>query len=310
MNQLVAQHQQKHLPTARSAELRKRMYDLAHRIADGDGGPRELIPIAERAAEIAKRLPFVRSSDLREIIPRVETELETHKGYLREMMVLSSPASMGDIVREITELLLAIPGSSHVDLALLTQCAIEAVAREKPSLARLLVARERLLRTARFRPSVAEILEAFQVNCDSSDGWYVAEGLRVATRTGALAANYAKLIEALPQIENAEQEVRERRELAMRAEAEQSERQIREQQEREIREQPYPVRHITGEFMVYDRKARRILGSFATREAAHQALQQAKSMARRKGAEARRSEDDRRTLETEPANTSSQGATR
>jgi hypothetical protein len=199
MNELVPH--QKNQVTARSAAQRQRLRDLAHRIAWGDGGPHELIALANRAAEIVKKLPFVPSTDLCEIIPAIEAALQTYKDY----NLIAAPATMADIVREITELLLGIPGTAHVDLAILTECAIEAVAREKPSLALLLVARERLLLSCEFRPSVAKIVQALSFNTEDFEECWMAQSLRSVAAMGALAGNYARLLEALPHVERAEQ---------------------------------------------------------------------------------------------------------
>ncbi|MBJ7403378.1 MAG: hypothetical protein JHD07_08810 [Bradyrhizobium sp.] len=208
MNQLVSRKSQM---AARSDSQRKRLYDLAHQIAMGVAGPEQLLAVARRAARNAeRRFPCAGSGEVRETIAAIEVALKTHKDDLRELSVMAAPATMSDIVYETTTLLLGIPnGAFQVDLAVLTEFAIEAVAREQPCLARLLIARERMILTRNTKPSAADIVDALKLNNESDvvEMW-ATQGLRDVAAAGALMDNHAKLTEMLPQIEEAERRAR------------------------------------------------------------------------------------------------------
>jgi DNA-binding transcriptional MerR regulator len=71
------------------------------------------------------------------------------------------PASVADITRELGLLLACYP-SKDVDISVLVAFAVEEVIRERPSVLRLLVSTRRIRRTYKFRPSMAEIIEALE----------------------------------------------------------------------------------------------------------------------------------------------------
>lgn len=69
-----------------------------------------------------------------------------------------SRASHEDIAKEIAVLLMAFPGRD--DLSAFVQLAVEEIAGERPSRLTIAAACRRLRRTAKFRPSISEMLEA------------------------------------------------------------------------------------------------------------------------------------------------------
>ena len=50
--------------------------------------------------------------------------------------------------------------AGHIDVSILVACAADEVIREQPSLLRLLFAGRRIRRKCKFRPSIADIVEA------------------------------------------------------------------------------------------------------------------------------------------------------
>lgn len=215
MNQLVPQNNQQ---LARPAAHRQRLHDLGHQIASGNAGPSDLVSIAERAAQTVKDQDqsLGCAADLRhKVLPAIEAALQKHEAYLREMRLLAAPATPQDITREITEMLLALGFRYGVDRDVFTQCAIEAVAREKPSLAKLVVARDRL--TLRCEcPSIAKIVAAFSYYTSDADDFCVVQTLKSISEMVALAGNHARLLEMLPRLEAEEARVLAEREKAER----------------------------------------------------------------------------------------------
>jgi hypothetical protein len=70
-----------------------------------------------------------------------------------------APASNTDIKRELGLLFACYP-AKDVDIGVLVACAVEEVISERPSTLQLLLSFRRIRRTCKFRPSIAEIVEA------------------------------------------------------------------------------------------------------------------------------------------------------
>jgi hypothetical protein len=70
-----------------------------------------------------------------------------------------APASISDIKRELGLLFACYP-AKDVDIGVLVACAVEEVTSDRPSKLELELSCRRLRRTCKFRPSVAEIVEA------------------------------------------------------------------------------------------------------------------------------------------------------
>ena len=78
-----------------------------------------------------------------------------------------APASIEDITRELGLLFACYP-AKDIDVRVLVACAVEEVIREQPSLLPLLLSVSRIRRTCKFRPSIAEIVEALDEVEDKS----------------------------------------------------------------------------------------------------------------------------------------------
>jgi hypothetical protein len=70
-----------------------------------------------------------------------------------------APASVTDIKRELGMLFACYP-AKDVDIGALVACALDEVIREQPTILELLVSVRLIRRTCKFRPSIAEIIEA------------------------------------------------------------------------------------------------------------------------------------------------------
>jgi hypothetical protein len=70
-----------------------------------------------------------------------------------------APASIEDITRELGLLFACYP-AKDIDVRVLVACAVEDVIREQPSVLQLLLSVRSIRRTCKFRPSIAEIVEA------------------------------------------------------------------------------------------------------------------------------------------------------
>ena len=70
-----------------------------------------------------------------------------------------APASVTDIKRELGVLFACYP-AKDIDIGVLVACAVDEVIGEQPTMLELLVSVRRIRRTCKFRPSIAEIIEA------------------------------------------------------------------------------------------------------------------------------------------------------
>jgi hypothetical protein len=75
------------------------------------------------------------------------------------LQVVLEPASLSHIKRELGVLFACYP-AKDVDISVLVACAVEDVIAEQPSVLRLLFAVRCIRRECKFRPSIAEILDA------------------------------------------------------------------------------------------------------------------------------------------------------
>jgi hypothetical protein len=88
----------------------------------------------------------------------VAPEYQAVIGVLRAALVR---ASVEEITRELGLVFACYP-AKDLDIGVLVACAVEEVIREQPTLLRLLVSGRRIRRKCKFRPSIAEIIEALE----------------------------------------------------------------------------------------------------------------------------------------------------
>jgi hypothetical protein len=86
----------------------------------------------------------------------VTPEYQALIGVLRAAL---APASVENITHELTLVFACYP-AKDLDISVLVACAVDEVIREQPSVLRLLVSARRIRRKCKFRPSIAEIIEA------------------------------------------------------------------------------------------------------------------------------------------------------
>ena len=92
-----------------------------------------------------------------------KAELLVANGFdrtLAEITKATSPASVAETKTELALLVGAFPNASKGDLRIFGRMLVEDVAAQRPSVAALSLACRRLRRTARFVPTIAEVLEA------------------------------------------------------------------------------------------------------------------------------------------------------
>jgi hypothetical protein len=102
-------------------------------------------------------------------IARAELMLVTpeYQSFVDVLRGAFAPASIEDITRELGLLFACYP-AKDIDVRVLVACAVEEVIREQPSLLPLLLSVSRIRRTCKFRPSIAEIVEALDEVEDES----------------------------------------------------------------------------------------------------------------------------------------------
>lgn len=79
---------------------------------------------------------------------------------MAEITKATSPASVAETKTELALLVGAFPNASKGDLRIFGRMLVEDVAAQRPCVAALALACRRLRRTARFVPTIAEVLEA------------------------------------------------------------------------------------------------------------------------------------------------------
>jgi hypothetical protein len=84
-----------------------------------------------------------------------------YRALVSTLQTTLEPASVTDIKRELGVLFACYP-ARDVDIGVLVACAVDDVIREQPSVLRLLLSVRRIRRTCKFRPSIAEIIEALE----------------------------------------------------------------------------------------------------------------------------------------------------
>jgi hypothetical protein len=98
----------------------------------------------------------------------ITPEYQSLVGVLRAAF---APASVEDITRELGLLFACYP-ARDIDISVLVACAVDEVIREQPSVLPLLLSVRRIRRTCKFRPSIAEIVEALdEVEDESAMSW-------------------------------------------------------------------------------------------------------------------------------------------
>jgi hypothetical protein len=98
----------------------------------------------------------------------VAPEYQSLAGVLRATF---APASVEDITRELGLVFGCYP-ARDIDVSVLVACAVDEVIREEPSVLSLLLSVRRIRRTCKFRPSIAEIVEALdEVEDESAMSW-------------------------------------------------------------------------------------------------------------------------------------------
>ena len=118
----------------------------ARRVSDALD-PRSVASLNTLAENVAAAELMVAAPDYQALVGTLEAAL--------------APASVADISRELGLLFACYP-AKDVDISVLVACAVDEVIREQPSLLRLLVSVRRIRRKCKFRPSIAEIIEALE----------------------------------------------------------------------------------------------------------------------------------------------------
>jgi hypothetical protein len=98
-----------------------------------------------------------------------------------------SPASVEDITRELGRLFACYP-AKDIDISVLVACAVDEVMCEQPSVLQLLLTVRSIRRTCKFRPSIAEIVEALDEVEDESAMSRAREILELSKRLDTAAA--------------------------------------------------------------------------------------------------------------------------
>jgi hypothetical protein len=128
--------------------------------------PANLIDVlrSDRAKEAWRLSEELASSSLKTLAAAVaaaEVMVETpeYKALIGLLKAALKHASIADINRELAVIFACYP-AKDIDVGVLVACAVDEVIRETPSLLRLLFAGRRIRRKCKFRPSIAEIVEA------------------------------------------------------------------------------------------------------------------------------------------------------
>jgi hypothetical protein len=137
---------------------RERLIDLIKTL-----GSAEIAP----TVRIARQLERLRSSPLYEVgaaIAEAATQLAnlSTRVLLRDIGEAMRPASHERIAIEMVELLAMVPGRDDIDLSTFTKVAVRDIADAKPTRLHLTAAFRELRLTKKFRPTVAEMLEALR----------------------------------------------------------------------------------------------------------------------------------------------------
>jgi hypothetical protein len=187
-NNLVTAPGRYEVATSQPAAQRKRLANLAVALRTNTTAA-----IPGDLAAIGARLNGYHSiprDQLPTIIKQAEAALATHKPFLRDLQALTGPATLNDIALAVGELLPAFPG--NVDLSAFIRIAAEEIEAEKLSRFELTLMCRQLRRKAKFRPSIAEMLEVLdETRVDARSGALPKTLLQIGDKVARLKAQLA-----------------------------------------------------------------------------------------------------------------------
>ena len=119
--------------------------------------------LAKEARRLSDALQSPSLATLAENVAAAEVTVATpeYRALVGALKAALAPASVEDITRELGLLFACYP-AKDIDISVLVACAVDEVIREQPSKLRLLVSGRRIRRKCKFRPSIAEIVEALE----------------------------------------------------------------------------------------------------------------------------------------------------
>jgi hypothetical protein len=118
---------------------------------------------AKEARRISEELASSTLKTLAAAVAAAEVMVETpeYKALVGVLKAALKHASVADINRELAVIFACYP-AKDLDVSVLVACAGDEVIREHPTMLRLSFAGRRIRRKCKFRPSIAEIVEALE----------------------------------------------------------------------------------------------------------------------------------------------------
>jgi hypothetical protein len=117
--------------------------------------------LAKEARRLSEALQSPSLATLAENVAAAEVTVATpeYRALVGALKAALAPASVEDVTRELGLLFACYP-AKDIDISVLVACAVDEVIREQPSKLRLLVSGRRTRRKCKFRPTIADIIEA------------------------------------------------------------------------------------------------------------------------------------------------------